>query len=344
MKTNRWVQVTIVVVVVALLAAAGVSRPAPPASGQTIEFGGGSSEGAAAEAGQPEARAGDAPEDDVPQGLTAGDWAAMRDLIREAQYQFTWQVSDGTWAYHAPNRAHDLSLSLAADGFHAARYGPGGEPLWDLYLSLAAYGGQTFPAAVAEGGLSGSRERVEYHWSRDVVEWYVNSAEGVEHGLTLAAPPAGTDGSTVELTFALRGSLTPELDTSGRALRLKDAGGSTVLLYDQLAVYDTAGKTLPAHMRLAGCAPDRQPANGTLQLVIDAAGAAYPLTVDPLLHGQAAKLTASDAANYAYFGGSVAISGETVVVGASGEDSAGSSRGATYIFGLQPVISTCRSS
>ena len=49
-----------------------------------------------------------------------------------------------------------------------------------------------------------------------MVEWYVNSADGVEHGLTLAAPPAGTDGSTVELTFALRGSLTPELDASGR--------------------------------------------------------------------------------------------------------------------------------
>ena len=236
MKTNRWVQVTIVVVVVALLAAAGVSHAALPVSGQTIEFAGGSSEGAAAVAGQPEAQPGD-----VPEGLTADDWAAMRDLMREAQYQFTWQVSDGAWAYHAPNRAHDLSLSLSADGFHAARYSPEGESLWDLRLSLAAYGGQTLPAAIAGAGLSGSRERVEYHWSRDVVEWYANSAEGVEHGLTLAAPPAGADGSTVELTFALRGSLTPEMDGSGRALRLKDASGETALLYDQLAVYDASG-------------------------------------------------------------------------------------------------------
>jgi hypothetical protein len=292
-----------------------------------------------------------------------------------------------------PQPRHDLSLSLAADGFHAARYSPEGEPLWDFGLSLAAYGGQTFPAAIAEASLSGSRERVAYHWSRDVVEWYVNSADGVEHGLTLAAPPAGTDGSIVELTFALRGSLTPELDGGGRGLRLKDAGGSVVLLYDQLAVYDAAGKTLPAHMRLAGCASDRQPANCNLQLVINDAGAAYPLTVDPLLHRQAAKLTASDtedwdwfgfsvaisgdtvvvgahqeggdrgaayvfernqggadnwgqvtkltasdAANEDYFGGSVAISGEAVVVGASGEDGAGGNRGAAYVFGLQPVI------
>ena len=135
-----------------------------------------------------------------------------------------------------------------------------------------------------------------------MVEWYTNSAAGIEHGLTLAAPPAGADGSTVELTFALRGSLTPELDASGQGLHLKDANGETALLYDQLAVYDANGQSLPAHMRLAGCGPDRPAANCNMQLVIDAAGAAYPLTVDPLLHSQVAKLTASDAEDDDYFG------------------------------------------
>ena len=56
--------------------------------------------------------------------------------------------------------------------------------------------------------------------------------------------------------------------------------------------------------------------SANLHLVIDTAGAAYPLTVDPLLHGQAAKLTASDAEDEDQFGYSVAISGDTVVVGA----------------------------
>jgi len=266
-----------------------------------------------------------------PTGLSAGDWASMQEQMQAAQYQVTWQVQSGEWAYRAPNRAHDLSLAFAADGFTATRYGDEGEPLWNFGLSLTAYGEQTCPAAIARTGLRASRERVEYHWSRDVVEWYANSAEGVKHGLALAAPPAGADGSTVELTFALRGSLTPELDGNGQALRLKD-GGSTVLLYDQLAVYDATGKTLPAHMRLAGCTPDRQPADCILQLVIDAADAAYPLTVDPLLHRQTAKLAASDAADDDYFGTSVAISGDTVVVGAYEEDGAGSARGAAYVF------------
>ena len=69
-------------------------------------------------------------------------------------------------------------------------------------------------------------------------------------------------------TAALHGSLTPELD-----------GSEVALLYDQLAVYDTSGRTLPAYMRLAGCAPGRPTVNCTLQLVIDDAGAAYPLTM-----------------------------------------------------------------
>jgi hypothetical protein len=53
--------------------------------------------------------------------------------------------------------------------------------------------------------------------------------------------------------------------------------------------------------------------------------------------GQVTKLTASDAADMDYFGGSVAISRDTVVVGAYLQDGAGSDRGAAYVFGLQPV-------
>jgi hypothetical protein len=46
-------------------------------------------------------------------------------------------------------------------------------------------------------------------------------------------------------------------------------------------------------------------------------------------YGQVAKLTASDAASGDYFGRSVAIDGDTVVIGASGDDSW---RGAVYVF------------
>ncbi|MEJ2210846.1 MAG: FG-GAP repeat protein, partial [Anaerolineae bacterium] len=269
----------------------------------------------------------------APAGLTDGEWTTMQDLIRQAQYQFAWQVSDdGVGAYRAPNRAHGLSLSLAADGFHAARYSEG-EMLWEFGLSLAAYGEQTFPAAIGEDSLVGGRERVEYHWSRNVVEWYVNSAEGVEHGLTLAAPPAGADGSSVELAFALRGSLMPELDGEGGALRLKDASGRTVLRYDQLTVYDAMGRSLNSYFFLSPEGEGRGEGE-VLHLIIDTAGAVYPLTVDPLIHAQVKKLAAFDAEDGDRFGSSVAISGDTVVVGVYREDGGFglTDRGAAYIF------------
>jgi len=49
-------------------------------------------------------------------------------------------------------------------------------------------------------------------------------------------------------------------------------------------------------------------------------------------YGQVAKLTAADAAYADYFGASVAIDGDTTVVGAYGDDDGGTDSGAAYIF------------
>ena len=49
-------------------------------------------------------------------------------------------------------------------------------------------------------------------------------------------------------------------------------------------------------------------------------------------YGQVAKLTAADAAALDNFGGSVAIDGNTIVVGADGDDDAGEDSGAAYVF------------
>ncbi|MCP4373769.1 MAG: hypothetical protein GY797_37560, partial [Deltaproteobacteria bacterium] len=47
---------------------------------------------------------------------------------------------------------------------------------------------------------------------------------------------------------------------------------------------------------------------------------------------QTAKLTASDGATYDYFGRSVAVSGDTVVVGAYRDDDNGTDAGSAYVF------------
>jgi hypothetical protein len=62
------------------------------------------------------------------------------------------------------------------------------------------------------------------------------------------------------------------------------------------------------------------------------AGAAYIFTRSGTTWSQQAKLTASDAQATDYFGWSVAIDGDTVVVGAYYEDAGGGDAGAAYIF------------
>jgi hypothetical protein len=62
------------------------------------------------------------------------------------------------------------------------------------------------------------------------------------------------------------------------------------------------------------------------------AGAAYIFTRSGTTWSQQAKLTASDAQASDFFGKNVHIDGDTVVVGAHGEDAGGSYAGAAYVF------------
>ena len=63
---------------------------------------------------------------------------------------------------------------------------------------------------------------------------------------------------------------------------------------------------------------------------VEDAGARYPLTIDPTF--QQGKLTASDGAEFDTFGKRVAISGDTIVVGASEDEIGGFNLGSAYVF------------
>ena len=61
-------------------------------------------------------------------------------------------------------------------------------------------------------------------------------------------------------------------------------------------------------------------------------GSAYVFSNDSGTWTQTAKLTASDGASFDYFGGSVSIDGNTMVIGAYRDDDNGSSSGSAYVF------------
>ncbi len=61
-------------------------------------------------------------------------------------------------------------------------------------------------------------------------------------------------------------------------------------------------------------------------------GSAYVFTRSGGVWSQQAKLTASDPAAFDEFGYSVAVSGDTAVIGAYGDDDGGSDSGSAYVF------------
>jgi len=98
--------------------------------------------------------------------------------------------------------------------------------------------------------------------------------------------------------------------------------GSPLYRYGHLYVIDATGRTLPAHFQ-AFSTPLQY-----VRILVDDCDAVYPIIIDPLIE-QRQKLTASDAASGDYFGSSVAIDGNTCLVGNFYKNS---DTGAAYVF------------
>ena len=134
-------------------------------------------------------------------------------------------------------------------------------------------------------------------------------------------------GSALRVALALEGELRAQAVDGGQALEFKDAAGQRVLRYDHLVVRDA--------WRARARGPNGSEDGGgeaEVWLEVDDRDAVWPVTIDPTFTQQQ-KLEASDAAEVDRFGFSVAISGETVVVGAPSDDAeAVADQGSAYVF------------
>ena len=141
-----------------------------------------------------------------------------------------------------------------------------------------------------------------------VEEWWRNSPAGIEQGFTLHARPEGT--GPLRLQQTITSTLTAHLTDGDTALRFSD-GESERLRFGGLIAYDATGRSLPAVMRLTA---------HHLAFVVDDTDAVFPVVIDPTWTQQA-YLKASNTGAGDLFGYSVAVAGDTIVVGAHGEDS-----------------------
>jgi hypothetical protein len=240
---------------------------------------------------------------------------------------------------HAASRAGLLSLPVAAQGLVStalgrgeaayriaglvarnpaqrlsAQFGRSGVAITTgsarFAISLKAFGRGSALGAVAAASPVASADRVSYvHGS--LREWWANGPLGLEQGFDIARRPAGAGA----LTLALAVPQSARLERGALSL----PGG---LRYTGVHATDAGGRTLPAWLQMRG---------GRVLVRVDDRGARYPVRVDPFV--QQAELTASDGVGGDEFGYTVAVSGNTVVVGAPEHKvGANAQQGAVYVF------------
>jgi hypothetical protein len=262
-------------------------------------------------------------------GLTEADWTSIKqeyERHRQAFFQFR---AGNIVQWQARNHAQQWLAQFDGRGFEVKPE----DAQWRWGLELHSYG---FPgnerAVRGSAQAQASVERLTYDWDETLQEWYLNDQRGLEHGYTLRERPAGS-GEHLILRLGVRGKLRAQVQNDGRGVSFVNDQGGEVLNYTGLKAYDANGRELTARMEAAA---------GELRLTVEESGAHYPITIDPI--AQQAYLKASNTEASDAFGFSVAISGDTAVVGARFEDSnatgingnqsdnSASAAGAAYVF------------
>jgi hypothetical protein len=221
--------------------------------------------------------------------------------------------SDGSASFQLKS---GLKATFKSEGLSLLTAGPSH---WHLSFRAFGYGDSLRPARPAL--LQASHNRVEYRRG-SLTEWYVNGPLGLEQGFTLSHAPSRPNGTALTIAMTLDPGIKAKLEKESHGVALTDDAGKQTLHYSGLAAYDSNHKELRAWIEVRG---------NELMLRADDRGATYPLVIDPWI--EVAELTASDGTGYSFFGYSVALDGDSLLIGAPG-DTVGShnSQGAAYVF------------
>ncbi len=228
--------------------------------------------------------------------------------------------------YEARNAQHALHATFFPVGVELTALQK--DQPWQWGMQLLGYGYGERRERLVEAVLKSQGNRIEYQ--RDTLtEWYLNGPLGLEQGFTLHTPPGKRQADeSLVLDIEVQSGWTLELAEDRQHLTIKQVDGTHVLHYGHLYVQDAKERFLPVHLEVIShdaSLPQQ------IRIDVDDRDAVYPLIIDPLIQ-QGTKLLPSDGYQE-YFGQAVAISGNTVAIGAYGADVTGiTDAGAVYIF------------
>jgi len=159
--------------------------------------------------------------------------------------------------------------------------------------------------------------RVEYDYG-DIVEWYHNRPEGVQQGW-IVDQPLEADNEFLVLGLEVLGlKVEPLADREDGVsdLQFINESGEPVVSYSGLKAWDANGVELETSM---------EPTGDGFQIFVADVGAAYPVTIDPLIASLEQELgpeVTGTGVPGDEFGESVSVSGNTALVGSNFDDAA----------------------
>ncbi len=249
--------------------------------------------------------------------LSKEEWEQVKAAIESSQYKVKGTDSE----CQATNPNQGWSIQFDGRGFLVSSAEKGG----DWGLELEGYGAPGAMRSVpAKAPIRSEGARVTYEWDSYVEEWFVNRPNGLEHGYTILRPiePASDEGV---ISFSLKplGTMAPTLSEDQDTFVFRDSDGARIVTYSGLTVFDAKGTELPSRFSLQG---------KIITISVWTEGAVYPITVDPL--AQQDYIKSSMNVPNGWFGRSVAIDGDYMVVGASKETTPIGliDAGAIYVF------------
>jgi hypothetical protein len=248
---------------------------------------------------------------DTPIGISVSDWQSIRQQMSQHRYSAFPQENG---SYTAENIAHGWQIDYAQNGRTTLMPLKQNADAYFIGLQLTSLGYQKQSAVTVPARITSDNTTLNYHWDNNVTEIWTNTADSLEQWFEIQHKPQGA-AAHQPLTLQLAITTDLHLSQQGNTLYFTDNKNQHKISYNKLKVWDSQGTEIAATMQLD---------KAVLSLVIADQLAVYPLTIDPSFQDQA-YLKASNADADDFFGEAVAVSGDTVVVGAVG-------RGAAYIF------------
>lgn len=253
-------------------------------------------------------------------GLPAIDRPTTRPAATGGPASVTWAALAGLQAEIGPT---GVVVEPAAGGDAAG---------WEVRLALVGVGRPGDVRAVPHPTMVSDADRAEQWYAQPgagaplpVTGWWVPHAEGLEQGWTVHAPPPTTVSGPLRIEQTVDSDLLPVVD--GDELWWFDpATADPQARYHGLRAWDATGRDLPTTLTLSG---------RRLVIEVDDADAVYPVEVDPVVsvRGDDFLRIVPEEGPISDFGTSVAVDGDTAVVGSPESRNAGGLRsGAVLIY------------